>query len=165
MISLTTNMEFVTTATEAEALLLEANLIKKLKPRFNVILRDDKSFPYILIAKDHPVAQLVKHRGARARKGSYYGPFASAGAVNQSLNTLQKAFLLRSCNDSVYANRTRPCLLYQIKRCSAPCVNYIELPAYNELVREAESFPRRQEPDGEGGACHGHGGRLGSPGF
>ena len=140
MISLTTNMEFVTTATEAEALLLEANLIKKLKPRFNVILRDDKSFPYILIAKDHEVAQLVKHRGARARKGSYYGPFASAGAVNQSLNTLQKAFLLRSCNDSVYANRTRPCLLYQIKRCSAPCVNYIELPAYNELVREAESF-------------------------
>ena len=127
MISLTTNMEFVTTATEAEALLLEANLIKKLKPRFNVILRDDKSFPYILIAKDHEVAQLVKHRGARARKGSYYGPFASAGAVNQSLNTLQKAFLLRSCNDSVYANRTRPCLLYQIKRCSAPCVNYIEL--------------------------------------
>ena len=140
MISLTTNMEFVTTATEAEALLLEANLIKKLKPRFNVILRDDKSFPYILIAKDHEVAQLVKHRGARARKGSYYGPFASAGAVNQSLNTLQKAFLLRSCNDSVYANRTRPCLLYQIKRCSAPCVNYIEMPAYDELVREAESF-------------------------
>ena len=140
MISLTTTMEFVTTATEAEALLLEANLIKKLKPRFNVILRDDKSFPYILIAKDHEVAQLVKHRGARTHKGSYYGPFASAGAVNQSLNTLQKAFLLRSCNDSVYANRTRPCLLYQIKRCSAPCVNYIELPAYNELVREAESF-------------------------
>lgn len=140
MISLTTNMEFVTTETEAEALLLEANLIKKLKPRFNVILRDDKSFPYILIAKDHEVAQLVKHRGARARRGNYYGPFASAGAVNQSLNTLQKAFLLRSCNDSVYVNRTRPCLLYQIKRCSAPCVNYIEMPAYNELVREAESF-------------------------
>ena len=140
MISLTVNMEFVTTATEAEALLLEANLIKKLKPRFNVILRDDKSFPYILIARDHAVAQLAKHRGARNRKGKYYGPFASAGAVNQSLNTLQKAFLLRSCNDSVYANRTRPCLLYQIKRCSAPCVNYIQLDAYNELVREAESF-------------------------
>jgi excinuclease ABC subunit C len=140
MISLTVNMEFVTTATEAEALLLEANLIKKLKPRFNVILRDDKSFPYILIARDHEVAQLAKHRGARNRKGKYYGPFASAGAVNQSLNTLQKAFLLRSCNDSVYANRTRPCLLYQIKRCSAPCVNYIQLDAYNELVREAESF-------------------------
>ena len=140
MISLTVNMEFVTTETEAEALLLEANLIKKLKPRFNVILRDDKSFPYILIAKDHAVAQLVKHRGARARKGSYYGPFASAGAVNQSLNTLQKAFLLRSCNDSIYANRSRPCLLYQIKRCSAPCVGYIESEAYNELVREAENF-------------------------
>jgi excinuclease ABC subunit C len=140
MISLTANMEFVTTETEAEALLLEANLIKKLKPRFNVILRDDKSFPYILIAKDHAVAQLVKHRGSRSRKGSYYGPFASAGAVNQSLNTLQKAFLLRSCNDSVYANRSRPCLLHQIKRCSAPCVGYIEIEAYNELVREAENF-------------------------
>ncbi len=140
MISLTVNMEFVTTETEAEALLLEANLIKKLKPRFNVILRDDKSFPYILIAKDHAVAQLVKHRGSRSRKGSYYGPFASAGAVNQSLNTLQKAFLLRSCNDSVYANRSRPCLLHQIKRCSAPCVGYIEMDAYNELVREAENF-------------------------
>ncbi len=140
MISLTVNMEFVTTETEAEALLLEANLIKKLKPRFNVILRDDKSFPYILIAKDHAVAQLVKHRGSRSRKGSYYGQFASAGAVNQSLNTLQKAFLLRSCNDSVYANRSRPCLLHQIKRCSAPCVGYIEMDAYNELVREAENF-------------------------
>ena len=140
MISLTVNMEFVTTATEAEALLLEANLIKKLKPRFNVVLRDDKSFPYILIAKDHAVAQLVKHRGARNRKGSYYGPFASAGAVNRAINTLQKAFLLRSCNDSVYANRTRPCLLYQIKRCSAPCVNYIKQQPYDELVKEAEAF-------------------------
>ncbi len=140
MIALTSNMEFVTTATEAEALLLEANLIKKLKPRFNVVLRDDKSFPYILIAKDHPVSQLVKHRGARSRKGSYYGPFASAGAVNRAINTLQKAFLIRSCNDSVYANRTRPCLLYQIKRCSAPCVNYIEPEPYQELVKEAEAF-------------------------
>jgi len=140
MISLTVNMEFVTTANDAEALLLEANLIKKLKPRFNVTLRDDKSFPYILICKDHEVAQLGKHRGSRNKKGSYYGPFASAGAVNRAINTLQKAFLLRSCNDSVYANRTRPCLLYQIKRCSAPCVNYIDLPAYNELVREAEAF-------------------------
>ena len=140
MISLTANMEFVTTATEAEALLLEANLIKKLKPRFNVILRDDKSFPYILIARDHGVAQLVKHRGARNRKGSYFGPFASAGAVNRAINTLQKAFLLRTCTDSVYANRTRPCLLYQIKRCSAPCVNYIDAPAYDELAREAEAF-------------------------
>jgi excinuclease ABC subunit C len=140
MIALTTNMEFVTTATDAEALLLEANLIKKLKPRYNVTLRDDKSFPYILICKDHPVAQLGKHRGSRNKKGSYYGPFASAGAVNRAINTLQKAFLLRSCNDSVYANRTRPCLLYQIKRCSAPCVNYIDLSAYDELVREAEAF-------------------------
>ena len=123
MISLTANMEFVTTATEAEALLLEANLIKQLKPRYNVLLRDDKSFPYILIAKDHAVAQIVKHRGARNRKGSYFGPFASAGAVNRTINTLQKVFLLRSCTDSVYDNRTRPCLLYQIKRCSAPCVD------------------------------------------
>ncbi|MGH6854176.1 MAG: excinuclease ABC subunit UvrC [Aestuariivirga sp.] len=140
MIALTATMEFVTTETEAEALLLEANLIKKLKPRYNVIFRDDKSFPYILIAKDHGVAQLAKHRGARNRKGNYYGPFASAGAVNRAINTLQKAFLIRSCNDSVYENRTRPCLLYQIKRCSAPCVNYIDLPAYGELVREAEAF-------------------------
>ena len=140
MIALTANMEFVTTATEAEALLLEANLIKKLKPRFNVILRDDKSFPYILIARDHNVAQLVKHRGARNRKGSYFGPFASAGAVNRAINTLQKAFLLRTCTDSVYANRTRPCLLYQIKRCAAPCVNYIDPQAYGELAKEAEAF-------------------------
>ena len=140
MISLTVNMEFVTTNTEADALLLEANLIKKLRPRYNVVLRDDKSFPYILIAKDHAIAQLVKHRGSRARKGSYFGPFASAGSVNRAINTLQKAFLLRSCNDSVYTNRTRPCLLYQIKRCSAPCVNYIETAAYDELVREAEAF-------------------------
>jgi len=140
MIALTATMEFVTTSSEAEALLLEANLIKKLKPRFNVTLRDDKSFPYILIAKDHPVAQLAKHRGSRSRKGSYYGPFASAGAVNRAINTLQKAFLLRSCNNSVYANRTRPCLLYQIKRCSAPCVGFIEPQAYDELVREAERF-------------------------
>jgi excinuclease ABC subunit C len=125
MISLTAHMEFVTTQSEAEALLLESNLIKKLKPRYNVILRDDKSFPYILIAKDHPVPQLVKHRGARNRKGSYYGPFASAGAVNAAINTLQKAFLIRTCTDSTFNNRTRPCLLHQIKRCSAPCVDYI----------------------------------------
>ena len=140
MISITVNMEFVTTNTEAEALLLEANLIKKLKPRFNVVLRDDKSFPYILIARDHPVAQLVKHRGARNRKGAYFGPFASAGAVNRAINTLQKAFLIRTCTDSTYSNRTRPCLLYQIKRCSAPCVNYIEPPAYEALAAEAEAF-------------------------
>ncbi len=140
MISLTCNMEFVVTASEAEALLLEANLIKKLRPKFNVILRDDKSFPYILIAKDHDFAQLAKHRGARNRKGSYYGPFASAGAVNNAINTMQKAFLLRSCNDSIYNNRTRPCLLHQIKRCSAPCVGLITKPAYDGLVKDAEGF-------------------------
>ena len=140
MISLTCNMEFVVTASEAEALLLEANLIKKLRPKFNVILRDDKSFPYILIAKDHDFAQLAKHRGARNRKGNYYGPFASAGAVNNAINTMQKAFLLRSCNDSVYNNRTRPCLLHQIKRCSAPCVGLITKPAYDTLVKDAEGF-------------------------
>lgn len=140
MISLTANMEFVTTETEAEALLLEANLIKKLRPRFNVSLRDDKSFPYILIRKDHEVAQIVKHRGARAHKGNYFGPFASAGAVNRTINALQKAFLIRSCTDSVYENRTRPCLLYQIKRCSAPCTGEIQHDAYSELVKEAEAF-------------------------
>ncbi len=140
MISITCNMEFVVTATEAEALLLESNLIKKLKPRFNVILRDDKSFPYILIAKEHASPQLAKHRGARNRKGSYYGPFASAGAVNQAINTLQKAFLLRTCSDSYFSNRSRPCLLHQIKRCSAPCVNYISDCDYNALVGEAEVF-------------------------
>jgi excinuclease ABC subunit C len=140
MIALTRHMEFVTTQSEAEALLLEANLIKKLKPRFNVTLRDDKSFPYILIAKDHPVAQIVKHRGARNRKGSYYGPFASAGAVNRTINALQKAFLIRSCSDSVFENRTRPCLLYQIKRCSAPCTGEIGQSDYDALVKEAETF-------------------------
>ena len=140
MIALTVNMEFVTTETEAEALLLEANLIKKLKPRFNVTLRDDKSFPYILIRKDHPIAQIAKHRGARSHKGNYFGPFASAGAVNRTINALQKAFLLRSCTDSVYENRTRPCLLYQIKRCSAPCTGIIDAEAYGALVTEAEAF-------------------------
>jgi excinuclease ABC subunit C len=140
MISLTTAMEFVVTASEAEALLLESNLIKKLKPRFNVILRDDKSFPYILIARDHTSPQLAKHRGARNRKGSYFGPFASAGAVNNAINTLQKAFLIRTCTDSFFDNRTRPCLLYQIKRCAAPCVNYIEPQQYDSLVANAELF-------------------------
>ncbi|MGE0210406.1 MAG: excinuclease ABC subunit UvrC [Parvibaculaceae bacterium] len=140
MIAQTASMEFVTTTTEAEALLLEANLIKKLKPRFNVVLRDDKSFPYILITHDHPAAQIVKHRGARSRKGSYYGPFASAGAVGRTINALQKAFLLRSCTDSVYENRTRPCLLFQIKRCSAPCTREISLESYNAMVDEAEAF-------------------------
>ena len=140
MITATVAMEFITTATEAEALLLEANLIKKLKPRYNVILRDDKSFPYILIARDHEVPQLLKHRGVRRRKGDYFGPFASAGSVNRALNTLQRAFLLRSCADSVYENRTRPCLLFQIKRCAAPCTGEISLADYDKLVREAVRF-------------------------
>ncbi len=140
MIARTASMEFITTATEAEALLLEANLIKRLKPHYNVILRDDKSFPYILIARDHRIAQLVKHRGAHARPGDYYGPFASAGAVNRTINTLQKAFLLRSCSDSVYENRTRPCLLYQIKRCAAPCTGEISAEGYDALVESARAF-------------------------
>ena len=118
-------MEFVTTATETEALLLEANLIKQLRPRYNVLLRDDKSLPYILLTGDHEAPQLVKHRGARKRKGDYYGPFASVWAVNRTINALQRAFLLRSCNDSYYENRTRPCLLFQIKRCSGPCTQEI----------------------------------------
>ena len=140
MIAETRAMEFVVTGTETEALLLEANLIKQLKPRYNVLLRDDKSFPFILVSEDHPAPQILKHRGARKREGSYYGPFASAGAVNRTLNTLQKAFLLRSCSDSVYDARTRPCLLHQIKRCSAPCVDLISLEDYNSLVKDARAF-------------------------
>ena len=140
MISETRAMEFVVTATETEALLLEANLIKQLKPRYNVILRDDKSFPFILVAEDHEAPQILKHRGAQKRPGSYYGPFASAGAVNRTLNTLQKAFLLRSCTDSVYEGRTRPCLLHQIKRCAAPCVGLVSTEDYKELVNEAKTF-------------------------
>jgi len=140
MIAATADMEFVTTATETEALLLEANLIKRLRPRFNVILRDDKSFPYILIARDHPAPQILKHRGARKREGDYFGPFASAGAVNRTINTLQRAFLLRSCTDSYYESRTRPCLLFQIKRCSAPCTGEISLEDYGKLVDDASDF-------------------------
>lgn len=140
MIDATRDMEFIRTETETDALLLEANLIKKMKPRYNVLLRDDKSFPYILLAEDHHVAQLYKHRGARKRPGAYFGPFASAGAVNRTLNTLQRAFLLRSCSDSVYDSRTRPCLLYQIKRCSAPCTGEISTDGYGELVEEARDF-------------------------
>ncbi|MEM9263026.1 MAG: excinuclease ABC subunit UvrC, partial [Pseudomonadota bacterium] len=136
----TRSMEFVVTGTETEALLLEANLIKQLNPRYNVILRDDKSFPHILIAEDHEAPQILKHRGARKRKGDYYGPFASAAAVNRTLNTLQKAFLLRSCSDSVYESRTRPCLLHQIKRCAAPCVGLVSTEEYGGLVNEARSF-------------------------
>ena len=140
MIDATRAMEFIRTETETDALLLEANLIKKLRPRFNVLLRDDKSFPYILLAEDHEVPQLYKHRGARKRPGAYFGPFASAGAVNRTLNTLQRAFLLRSCSDSVYESRTRPCLLYQIKRCAAPCTGEISHADYGELVEEAREF-------------------------
>ncbi len=140
MIADTAGMEFVTTATEIEALLLEANLIKRLKPRFNVVLRDDKSFPFILIARDHDFPQILKHRGARNRKGDYFGPFASAGAVGRTINTLQRAFLLRSCSDAYFESRTRPCLLYQIKRCSAPCTGEISQAGYAALVDEALKF-------------------------
>ena len=142
MIASTVSMEFITTATETDALLLEANLIKRLKPRYNVLMRDDKSFPFILLTGDHEFPQVVKHRGSRSRKGDYFGPFANAGAVNATLNALQKAFLLRSCSDSVFESRTRPCLLHQIKRCSAPCTGVIDRDAYAELVAEARDFLR-----------------------
>ncbi|MGE0850143.1 MAG: excinuclease ABC subunit UvrC [Hyphomicrobiaceae bacterium] len=140
MIAATASMEFVSVRTEAEALLLEANLIKRFRPRYNVLLRDDKSFPYILIARDHKAPQILKHRGARNRKGDYFGPFASAGAVNRTINMLERAFLLRSCSDPVFESRTRPCLLYQIKRCSAPCTGEIGLDEYGALVEEATRF-------------------------
>jgi excinuclease ABC subunit C len=140
MIAETTAMEFVTTHTEVEALLLEANLIKRYMPRYNVLLRDDKSFPYILITADHPAPQITKHRGGRNRPGEYFGPFASAGAVNRTIVALQRAFLLRPCSDSIFASRTRPCLQYQIKRCSAPCVGRISEADYGKLVEEARAF-------------------------
>ena len=142
MIGATASMEFVTVRTEAEALLLEANLIKRFRPRFNVLMRDDKSFPYILIARDQAAPQVMKHRGARGRKGDYFGPFASAGAVNRTITMLQRAFLLRTCSDSVYESRTRPCLLHQIKRCSAPCTGEISTEDYGRLVDEAVRFLR-----------------------
>src|SRR5215470_17211913 len=140
MIAVTAAIEFVSTATETEALLLEANLIKRLRPRFNVLLRDDKSFPYILISGDHAAPQILKHRGARNRKGDYYGPFAAVNAVNRTITALERAFLIRSCSDAVYESRTRPCLLHQIKRCSAPCTGEISHTDYGELVREAKEF-------------------------
>ena len=140
MIAATRALEFVVTRTETEALLLEANLIKRLRPRFNVLLRDDKSFPYILITSDHWAPQILKHRGARARPGHYFGPFASVWAVNRTINALQRAFLLRSCTDPFFESRTRPCLLHQIKRCSAPCTNEIDFKDYAVLVREATAF-------------------------
>ena len=140
MIAATAALEFVSTATETEALLLEANLIKRLRPRFNVLLRDDKSFPYILITADHWAPQILKHRGARGRQGNYYGPFASVWAVNRTITALQRAFLLRSCSDPFFESRTRPCLLYQIKRCSGPCTREIDFAEYGKLVREANAF-------------------------
>jgi excinuclease ABC subunit C len=140
MIRETATMEFVVTRTETEALLLEANLIKRLRPRFNVLMRDDKSFPYILLTGDHPAPGIFKHRGARSRRGDYFGPFASAGAVGRTINSLQRAFLLRTCTDSVFESRTRPCLLYQIKRCSGPCTREISVEDYATLVKEAKDF-------------------------
>lgn len=140
MLHQTVSLEVIVTQTETEALLLETNLIKRLKPRFNVLMRDDKSFPFIAIRTDHPVAALQKHRGAKSFKGKFYGPFASAGAVNRTLNTLQKAFLLRSCSDSTYSGRTRPCMLYQIKRCSGPCVSLVSEAEYSALVKDASDF-------------------------
>jgi excinuclease ABC subunit C len=142
MVHLTRAMEFTTTRTETEALLLESNLIKRMKPRFNVVLRDDKSFAEILIRRDHPAPQIRKHRGVHSIPGDYFGPFASTWAVNRTVNILQKAFLLRSCSDSVYETRTRPCMLHQIKRCSAPCVDLISMEGYGELVGEAHDFMR-----------------------
>jgi len=146
MVAITASIEFVTTATETQALLLEANLIKRLRPRFNVLLRDDKSFPYILISKDDRPAQILKHRGARNREGDYFGPFAAVNAVNRTITALERAFLIRSCSDAVFDSRTRPCLLYQIKRCSAPCTGEISRAAYDELVREAKEFLSGRSP-------------------
>ena len=140
MIAATVTVEIISTSTETEALLLEANLIKQLRPRFNVQLRDDKSFPYILITGDHWAPQILKHRGAQTRPGRYFGPFASAGAVNRTITALQRAFLVRSCTDGFFESRTRPCLLYQIRRCSGPCTGEIDFPGYTELVREATDF-------------------------
>ena len=140
MIAETRAMEFVVTGSEVEALLLEANLIKKLRPRYNVLLRDDKTFPHILLTGDHPFPQITKHRGAERRKGSYFGPFASAGAVNRTITALQRAFLLRNCADTVFSARTRPCLQYQIKRCTAPCVDYVDQEAYAQQVAQAVAF-------------------------
>jgi excinuclease ABC subunit C len=140
MIAATVNVEIISTTTETEALLLEANLIKQLRPRFNVQLRDDKSFPYILITGDHWAPQILKHRGAQSRPGRYFGPFASAGAVNRTITALQRAFLIRSCTDGFFESRTRPCLLYQIRRCAGPCTREIDFGGYTELVREATDF-------------------------
>jgi excinuclease ABC subunit C len=160
MVAETRSLEVVSTHTEVEALLLESNLIKRLTPRYNVVLRDDKSFPNILITGHHPFPQVSKHRGAKNQKGEYFGPFASAGAVNRTITTLQKAFLLRSCSDPVFQSRTRPCLQFQIKRCSAPCVGRISEQDYAGLVAQARQFlcgessaiqAQMAEDDAEGG--------------
>ena len=150
MISMTTSMMFLTTRTETEALLLEQNLIKQLKPKFNVLLRDDKSFPNILVTAEHDYPQIKKHRGAKKEKGNYYGPFASAGAVNRTLNQLQRVFLLRDCSNSMFESRTRPCLQYQIKRCSAPCVGKISPTEYKQTVYDAEKFLNGKSTDIQG---------------
>ena len=150
MVSETRRLEIVTTHTEVEALLLESNLIKRLMPRYNVLLRDDKSFPYIALIEDHEFVQVTKHRGSRDRKGRYFGPFAAASAVNQTLTAMQRAFLLRSCSDAIFAARTRPCLLYQIKRCSAPCVGRISKEEYAKLVDEAVDFLEGRTHDAQG---------------
>src|SRR5919199_5883905 len=140
MVHETRSLEIITTASEAEALLLEANLIKRLRPRYNIVLRDDKSYPWLVLTEDHPYPQITKHRGERRKGASYWGPFASVWAVNQTLTALQRVFLLRSCRDTVFDTRDRPCLLYQIRRCSAPCVDRISKEDYAELVAEAEGF-------------------------
>jgi len=140
MIAQTCKMEFVYTHTEAEALLLESNLIKKLKPKYNILLRDDKSFPYIFVPSDHDYPQVTKHRGAKKRKGDYFGPFASAGDVNRTISILQRVFMIRNCTDSYFANRNRPCLQYHIKRCTAPCVGKVSQAEYAEQIREAQDF-------------------------
>ena len=160
MIAQTRTLEFVVTRTETEALLLEANLIKRLRPRFNVTLRDDKSFPYILITSDHWAPQILKHRGARSRPGQYYGPFASVWAVNRTVNALQRAFLLRSCSDPFFESRTRPCLLYQIKRCSAPCTKADRIQRLCGAGARSQRVPVRPQQDGQGPARRGNGKSL-----
>ncbi|HYI84633.1 MAG TPA: GIY-YIG nuclease family protein, partial [Acetobacteraceae bacterium] len=146
MVHETRQVEVITTGSEAEALLLEANLIKRLRPRYNIVLRDDKSYPWLVLTEDHPYPQIAKHRGERRKGASYWGPFASAWAVNQTLTALQRVFLLRSCRDTVFDSRERPCLLYQIRRCSAPCVERIGQDGYADLVRQAKQFLSGETP-------------------
>ncbi|RYI99254.1 MAG: excinuclease ABC subunit C, partial [Acetobacteraceae bacterium] len=146
MVHETRSLEVITTSSEAEALLLEANLIKKLRPRYNIVLRDDKSYPWLVLTEDHSYPQIGKHRGERRKGASYWGPFASAWAVNQTLTALQRVFLLRSCRDTVFDSRDRPCLLHQIRRCSAPCVDRVSKDDYAELVREAKQFLSGETP-------------------